>query len=80
MVCKSSKKHGKAYGLLPIKKAEIIPWHMLCINLIGPYTFSKGKNEVKLHCLTMIDPAIGWFEIMAMNCSYTEATSTEIDL
>ena len=24
----------------------------------------KDKNEVKLHCLTMIDPATGWFEIV----------------
>ena len=33
------------------------------IDLIGPYTFGKDKNEAKLHCLTMIDPATGWFEI-----------------
>jgi hypothetical protein len=23
----------------------------------------KGANEVQLHCLTVINPAIGWFEI-----------------
>ena len=62
-VCESSKKRGKAYGLLPVKMAEIIPWHTLCVNLIGSYAFGKGKNKVKLHCLIMIDPATGWFEI-----------------
>ena len=68
-VCKSSKKHGKAYGLLPVKMAEVIPWHTLCVDLIGPHTFGEGKNELKLHCLTMIDPATGWFEITEIpNC------------
>ena len=44
---------------------EIIPWHTLCIDLIGPYKIgnAKKKNETILHCLTMIDPATGWFEI-----------------
>ena len=59
----NQQKHGKAYGLLPVKTAEIIPWHTLCVDLIGPYTFGKGKNKLKLHCLTMIDPTTGWFEI-----------------
>ncbi len=62
-VCKRLKpKYGK-YGKLPPKQPETIPWHTLCIDLIGPYTFGKKKNEVHLHCLTMIDPATGWFEI-----------------
>ena len=68
-VCKTSKKCGKAYGLLPIKMAEVIPWHMLCVNLIGPCTFSNEENKVKLHCLTMIDPTTGWFKITEIpNC------------
>jgi hypothetical protein len=37
---------------------------MLCIDLVGPYTMGKDSDEVKLHCLTMIDPATGWFEIV----------------
>jgi hypothetical protein len=40
-----------------------IPWHTLCIDLIGPYKIGKGKNEATLHALTMIDPATGWLEI-----------------
>ena len=46
----------------------MIPWHTLCIDLIGPYPFGdKQKMPEKyttLHCLTMIDPATGWFEIV----------------
>mgnify|MGYP003536199076 CR=1 FL=1 len=64
-VCKETKKRGKAYGLHPAKKTpEVIPWHTLCIDLVGPYSFGKKENLVELHCLTMIDPATGWFEII----------------
>ena len=49
---------------MPPKKAEITPWETVCIDLIGPYKIVKGKNEAILHCLTMIDPATGWFEII----------------
>ena len=62
-VCKRAKQRHKKYGKLPPKAPETTPWHTLCIDLIGPYTIGHGKNEVKLHCLTMIDPATGWFEI-----------------
>ena len=60
---------------LPEKEVDTIPWKMLCIDLIGPCTIGdpakKDKNgniikestEITLHCLTMIDPCTGWFEI-----------------
>ena len=63
-VCRSLKASHKKYGKLPPKEPEVIPWHTLCIDLIGPYEFGKGKTAVKLHCMTMIDPATGWFEIV----------------
>ena len=71
LACKLSKPSNKKYGHLPPKpEAEIIPWRTCCIDLIGPYTFSKkdnpseDKNATTLICLTMIDPATGWFEII----------------
>jgi transposase InsO family protein len=63
-VCKAAKHGAKKYGLLPPKNPEVIPWHTLCIDLIGPYKIGKGDSEITLHCLTMIDPATGWFEIV----------------
>ena len=49
---------------LPPKQAETNPWDTLCVDLIGPYTIPrKGKNPLKLWCLTMINPATGWFEV-----------------
>ena len=63
--CQLTKPKQKKYGHLPEKQAEAVPWQTVCIDLIGPYKFgdAKKKTEISLHCLTMIDPATGWFEI-----------------
>ena len=58
------KVNKKEYGILPPKEAESIPWYTLCIDLIGPYDFGSKDKAVQLHCMTMIDPATGWFEIV----------------
>ena len=71
-LCKVAKKRGKKYGKLPPKPTpEIIPWHTLCIDLVGPYKFGapyiKDKlnpNYCTLLCLTMLDPATGFFEVV----------------
>ena len=63
--CQLTKPKQQCLGHLPPKIPEEVPWECLCIDLIGPYTIgSKGKStQTTLHCLTMIDPATGWFEI-----------------
>ena len=67
-VCKRLKAKNKKFGKLPPKpNPEIIPWHTLCVDLVGPHKFGKEKHEAVLHCLTMIDPATGWFEIEEIN-------------
>ena len=36
----------------------------MCVDLIGPYKIRrKGKPDLVCKCVTMIDPASGWFEI-----------------
>ena len=63
-VCQVNKKQTKKYGHLPAKEADIEPWDKLCVDLIGPYTIKqKGKASLNLWCVTMIDPATGWFEV-----------------
>ena len=62
--CQRAKTTNQKYGKLPPKQAETNPWDTVCVDLIGPYTIpQKGKNPLKLWCLKMIDPAIGWFEM-----------------
>ena len=43
-----------------------MPWDRLCVDLIGPYNIKSNVKGIKippLKCVTMIDPATGWFEI-----------------
>ena len=62
--CQKSKRDFIKYGNLPTKEAEVIPWDKMCVDLIGPYKIRrKGEKELKCQCMTMIDPATGWFEI-----------------
>ena len=62
--CQLTKKSHKKYGHLPEKEAEATPWKKLCVDLIGPYTIErKGHKPLTLWCVTMIDPATGWFEM-----------------
>jgi len=66
--CAVSKKRDQKKGLLPPKpNPEIIPWHTLCIDLVGLYKFGDKKKPetcIELHCMTMTDPATGFFEIV----------------
>jgi transposase InsO family protein len=63
--CQITKRSTKKYGKLPEKTAEDKPWEKLCVDLIGPYriTNKKTRTTLTLWCVTMIDPATGWFEI-----------------
>ncbi len=40
---------------------------VLCVELVSPYTL-KGNNNpsIGFMCLTMIDPATSWFEIVEL--------------
>ena len=65
-ICQTSKVNTKKYGLLPIKKTEVVPCHQLCVDLIGPYKipikkFAKSRDVKKKYstiwCVTIINPA-----------------------
>ena len=63
-ICQRNKKQRKKYGHLPPKEAEAIPWDKLCVDTIGPYKIRrKGQPDLTCQCVTMIDPATGWFEL-----------------
>ena len=67
------KKRKNIYGHLPPKNiAEIKPWDTVHVYLIGPYIKSIRQQQPggtviwknsSLNCMTMIDPATGWFKI-----------------
>jgi len=66
--CQKNKRKVLKYGWLPPKEAETLPWDKLCVDLIGPYKIGrKSYPELIYRCVTMIDPATGWFEIHEYN-------------
>ena len=52
---------------MPIKLVVANPWEALCVDPIGQHTL-KGQHGtvVDFMCLTMIDPATRWFEIVEL--------------
>jgi len=86
--CELHKKNSKKHGLLPPKPTpEIIPWHTLCADLIGPCDFGvKNEKEpgkdtfVQLHCLTMTDPATGFFECCEIMCKRIDCIANHLDI
>ena len=63
-MCQKNKRKHKEYGHVPPKEAEALIWDRMCIDLIGSYIIRrKGKPNLICKCVTMIDPASGWFEI-----------------
>ena len=67
--CQRTKRSHKKYGIIPPKEAEANPWEKLCVDMIGPYTIKQGKGKeakiITINCVTMIDPATGWFEMVS---------------
>ena len=65
--CQVNKRHGLKYGHVPPKLVMTTPWRALCVDLVGPYIL-KGKDgsSIDFMCLTMINPATSWFEIVEL--------------
>jgi len=82
--CAASKERDQKIGLLPPKPTlEIIPWHTLCINLMGPCKFGdekKPKTHIELHCVTMLDPATGFFETVEIGQKTADATTNWLEI
>ena len=72
-ICQQFKKRKTLYGNLPPKNiAELKPWDMVHLYLIGPYSNyirqqkpggTVIRNNYSITCMTMIDPDTGWFKI-----------------
>jgi hypothetical protein len=68
--CQVKKHRQHLYRKLPTKLAITKHWEALCVDLIGPYTLkAKDKTQIDFMCITMIDPATSWFEIVELPVS-----------
>jgi transposase InsO family protein len=78
--CQVHKRKKKKYGHLPEKEAEAEPWERLCVDCIGPYTIKrKNKKSLTLWCVTMIDPATGWFEMRELPNKYASTLANIVE-
>ena len=75
------KRTYTKYGHLPEKEAESQPWQKLCVDLIGPYNIAQDNNNKPqtLRCVTMIDPATGWFEIRRINDKQSYSVAQQVE-
>ncbi len=65
--CQVTKRQSLKYGHVPLKLVITTPWKALCVDLGGPYTLNgKEGSSIDFMCLTMIDPATSWFEIVEL--------------
>jgi hypothetical protein len=62
-----NKRHSQKYGHVPPTLVITTTWRVLYVDLIGSYTL-KGKDcsSIDFMCLTKIDPATSWFEIVEL--------------
>jgi hypothetical protein len=60
-LCQRFKKQRKHYGhSKPADYRTEIPWEVVAVDLIGPWTIRAKNREIKLTCLTTIDLATRW--------------------
>ncbi len=65
--CQVNKRHSLRYGHVPHKLVIMTPWRALCVDLVDPYTLNgKDGSSIDFMCLTMIDRATSWFEIVEL--------------
>ncbi len=62
-----NKRHSLKYWHVPPKLVIINLWRAFCVDLVGYYTL-KGNDGTSIDCicLTMIDSATSWFEIVEL--------------
>jgi hypothetical protein len=77
--CQVNKSHSQKYGHVPPKLVITTPWAALYVDLIGPYTLnSKDCSSIDFMCLTMIDPATSWFEIVELPKLQRETSGSKV--
>jgi hypothetical protein len=76
--CQVNKRHSQKYGHVPPKLVITTPWEALCVDLIGPYTLNgKDGSSIDFMCLTTIDPATSWFEIVELTKIQRETSGSK---
>jgi hypothetical protein len=74
-----NKRQSQKYRHVLPKLVITTPWAALCVDLIGPYTLNgKDGSSIDFMCLTMIDPATSWFEIVELPKLQRETSGSKV--
>ena len=65
--CQMGKQPKRMWSKVPRRISNQVLWRKVCVNLSDPYPL-KGRDGkiMDCMCLTIIDPAIGWFEMIGL--------------
>ncbi len=65
--CQRQETQPKVWSCTNTKLVIMTPWSMLCVAFIRQYPLKgKDKTSINFMCLTMIDPAISWFDTIKL--------------
>jgi hypothetical protein len=66
---------------MPLKIAESQPWEHSCVDVIDPCQIRrKGKKTSRLQAIAVIDPAMGWFEIVQSETKTADVVANEVEI
>ena len=78
-MCQITKTKTVIYSKLPAKKAKATTWDTLCIDPIGPYEILNNNKNLTLWALTMIDPAMGWFDMTSIGTKRADIIANKLE-
>ena len=61
--CSMHKNSGAGYGHLAPRHAELMPWHDVAVDLIGPWKITINGTDLVFQALTAMDPVTNLLEI-----------------
>jgi hypothetical protein len=73
-LCQFNKKTRKQYGKIPVKMAEVMPWEIVQVDLIGPWKVKTPSGVKTQRCLTSIYTVTSWPE----RCEITDTISQTV--
>jgi len=63
-VCQKNKLPGRGYGLLAPRQAQLVPWHEVAVDLIGPWEIEMHGYTLSFRALTIIDTVTNYCEVV----------------
>ena len=62
-VCQVNKNVNIQYGHLPVRRADLVPWFSVAVDLIGPWKIKVNGIDIEFNALTCIDPVTNLTEL-----------------